>query len=170
VRHLMIWLLAALALSGCRYGEKMLMAGGGTPVSEDTGSDSVTPNGGDTGGPIDDDTGPSGNSGVPPSVLDVDVSVEEYPDIGWVIEVTLTYADPDQDVEGGLVVLDVALDDVEPAQLQIPIDGSQAIHDAEDGTVFLAVQIPDSNASGNMTVFLQDANGNRSDPFEVNVS
>jgi len=111
----------------------------------------------------------SADTDTDPVLLDVRTSIEDYPDIGWVMEVTLTYTDPNQDVDGGLVMLDATLDEAAPEQFQIPIDGSQAIHDADDGTVFLAIQVSDAATSGTLSVTLVDANGHHSNTLTVTI-
>jgi hypothetical protein len=171
MRTLWICVLAMISLTACRYGEKAMWAGGGVPLSEDTGINQVTPPGNDTGGPIDDTGGGGGNATTPPTILDVAASVEDYPGTttGWAMEVTLTYTDPDNDIDGGEVVVDVVLEGAEPQSLTVPIDGAQAVHREEEGTVFMAVEVPDSSVQGSVIVVLQDANGNRSEPFELDL-
>ncbi len=173
MRQPWIWALAAMALTGCRYGEKMMWAGGGAPM-QDTGSDGVTPGGGgdgdtglDTDNPPDGPGGDTGNSGAtqPPTVLDLQISVEEYPDIGWVAEMELTYTDPDDDISGGKVLLDVEIEGSEPESFTLAIDDAEAVHNESNGTVFFALSVPQSNVSGSVNVVLEDANGNQSEPY-----
>ena len=170
----LICMLAAMALTGCRYGEKIMWAGGGAPM-QDTGSTGVTPgddggDGSDTGGsgypPAGSDTGGGGPGDTqPPTVLDLQVSVEEYPDIGWVAEMELTYIDPDDDIDGGRVLLNIELDGSDPESFVLAIDDAEAVHNSSDGTVFFALEVPDSGVSGSVSAILEDANGNRSEPY-----
>ena len=113
-----------------------------------------------------DDTGFDPSGGAPPSILAVDTNIEEYPDISWVVEVTITYTDPDGDVDGGRVDLLASIDGQEPLESSVPIDGSQAIHDPEDGTVFLAVAVNNGSVSGLLSLSLSDAAGLVSEPYE----
>jgi hypothetical protein len=127
----------------------------------------------DTDTDADTDTGESDTDAdtSPPTILDVSVSVEDYPGTttGWAMELSLTYTDPDNDIDGGEVVVDLVLEGSEPQSLSVPIDGAQAVHREEDGTVFMAVEVPDSSVQGTVIVVLQDANGNRSESFELDL-
>ena len=163
-RHTIPLLLIAAALSsGCRYGEVLAFGGGGKASGTDT-SASGPNTGDDTGGPGDDTSNPS--SGTAPSILNLQTSLEEYPDISWVVELTLTYTDPDDDVDGGSVEITALIDGQDPLEITVPIDGSQAIHDPDDGTVFLAVAVNDGNVTGSVSVVLLDSAGLESDPYD----
>jgi len=155
-------LIAAALSSGCRYGEVLAFGGGGKPADTDTAGGSST--GDDTGTPTDD----TGDTpwGAAPSILNLQTDVEEYPDISWVVELTVTYTDPDDDVEGGAVELTALIDGQDPMEITVPIDGSQAIHDRDDGTIFLAVAVNDGDVSGSLTVVLVDSAGLKSEPYE----
>ncbi len=158
--------LAALLTTGCRYGEVLAFGGGGKALGDDTGSTSGPSNPGDDTSMPMDDTGFDPGGGAPPSILAVDTNIEEYPDISWVVEVTITYTDPDGDVDGGRVDLLASIDGQEPLESSVPIDGSQAIHDPEDGTVFLAVAVNNGSVSGLLSLSLSDAAGLVSEPYE----
>jgi len=159
--------LGATLTSGCRYGEVLAFAGGGKATQEDTGNGGSPSPSDDTSGPTDD----SGHSpgGSAPAILNVEISLEEYPDISWVAEFTLTYTDADDDVNGGKVEIDAELDGEDPVSFKVPIDGSQAIHDADDGTVFLAVSVNNGSVSGDVSVVLVDAAGMVSDPYDISL-
>jgi hypothetical protein len=158
-------ILAAVLNTGCRYGEVLAFGGGGKAPSRDTGNTGGNGNPtDDTGMPMDDTA--MGPLGSPPSVLNISTTVEDYPDISWVVEVTLTYTDPDGDVDGGSVELLAAIDGQDPMDITVPIDGSQAINDQEAGTVFLAFAVGGGDISGNLSVSLVDAAGLMSEPYD----
>jgi hypothetical protein len=155
-------LIAAALSSGCRYGEILAFGGGGKPLATDTDGGSST--GDDTGTPTNDTGEPSW--GTAPSILNLQTSLEEYPDISWVVELTVTYTDPDDDVDGGKVELTALLDGQDPMEITVPIDGSQAIHDPDDGTVFVALRVNDGDVSGSLSVVLVDSAGLKSEPYD----
>jgi hypothetical protein len=167
-RHIIPLLaLVAVLTTGCRYGEVLAFGGGGKGLGPDTGGDGGTSTDGDDTAFPPDDSG-MGPTGSPPSILNVSTSVEDYPDIGWVAELTITYTDPDGDVDGGKVDIVADLDGQdEILDISVPIDGSQAIDDAEEGTVFLALQVNDGDVSGSMTLQLMDAADNSSEPYDL---
>ncbi len=158
--------LAALLTTGCRYGEVLAFGGGGKSLEADTGSDG-TADGDDTGMPVDDTGGVPGGS--PPSILNVSTSIEDYPDISWVAELTVTFTDPDGDVDGGSVEILAELDGQDPLELSVAIDGSQAIYDSDEGTIFLAMSVNDGDVSGYLTLVLEDASGLMSEPYDLSL-
>ena len=156
-------ILAAGLTTGCRYGEVLAFGGGGKAYSEDTG--------GSSGNPTDDTAGPMDATGdfpmgSPPSILNVATSVEEYPDISWVVEVTITYTDPDDDVDGGNIEVIALIDGQDPLEVSVPIDGSQAINDPDEGTVFMAVAVNNGDVSGSLSLSLVDSAGLMSEPYD----
>jgi len=104
--------------------------------------------------------------GSPPTILNINTSIEEYPDISWVVEMTVTYTDPDNDVDGGSVSVMAMIDGQDPEEISFPIDGSQAIDDPEDGTVFMALMVNNGSVSGTLSVVLSDSAGQMSEPFD----
>ena len=103
----------------------------------------------------------AGNS--PPQLLGVDLEVEEYPEISWVLEVEVHFVDSDQDVDGGSLELYAALNGEDTVHHVLPIDGIQALVRPDRGTVFTAIMISGRDVWGTVDVILVDRAGNYSD-------
>jgi hypothetical protein len=168
MKHQMIpLLLISAALStGCRYGEVLAFGGGGKASLPSSGTDTGSSGSNPDTGPIDTAEPLDGGA---PSILIIQTSIEDYPDISWVVELTITYTDPEGDVDGGSVEMFTEIEGQEPMEISIPIDGSQAINDSEDGSVFLAIAVNDGNVSGNIGVVLVDAAGQQSEPYDLSL-
>ncbi|MAY81886.1 MAG: hypothetical protein CL930_14040 [Deltaproteobacteria bacterium] len=161
--------IGILFASGCKRGEKLLMMGGGgtsndinTVGGDDTGSPTDAP-GDDTGGYPDDPPG----GGEPPVLLEVDAVFDEYPGIAWVIETRMTYTDVDNDIDGGKVWMSASIGGEEAEEQLISIDGTGAIHLADEGVVFFAIEVADDSVEVLMDLALKDRAGNISNQLNI---
>ncbi len=158
--------IGILLATGCKRGEELLPWGGGgteNPINTTGGTDdTASPEGDDTGYPPD----PPGG-GEPPVLLEVEASFDDYPNVGWVIETRMTFTDVDNDVDGGKVLLSVALEGEEPEEQIIAIDGTGAIHMADQGQVFFAIEVANDSVEVLMDVALEDRAGNMSNQLNI---
>jgi hypothetical protein len=161
--------IGLLFATGCKRGEKLLMWGGGgtsneinTVGEDDTGSP-MGNDGDDTGGYPDDPPG----GGEPPILLEVDAIFDEYPSIGWVVETRLTYTDVDNDVDGGKVWMSASIGGEEPEEQLIAIDGAGAIHMADEGVVFFAIEVANDGIEVLIDLAIKDRAGNISNQLNI---
>jgi hypothetical protein len=160
-------LCIGIAIIGCRYGEQMVFATGGEKNNISTGDkDDDETVWDDTGAPADDTAG-QGLGGEPPVLHDLDASVDEYPDIGWVVEVVASYSDADDDLDGGKVLVIAVLDGAEAEEQWISIDGSDARIDFDAGTVEFVLGGVTEETTVLLTVALKDQNLNMSNEMTV---
>ena len=151
-RGLKFPLFLGLALIlGCNRDNSRTLGGGG--------------NGG--GGGSTDDTTNEGTSGSSPEIVNVSAGFENYPSYGWVIEVKVEYSDEDDDIESGMVYLEITDQYDELDEFDLRINGQDAFVD--DGQIIFAIQ--DVSTSGDYTlgIQLEDAAGNVSAPWEETV-
>ena len=161
--------IGLLFATGCKRGEKLLTWGDGGTSNEinAVGGDDTGPpmgeEGDDTGGYPDDPPG----GGEPPVLLEVDAVFDEYPGIAWVIETRMTYTDVDNDVDGGKVWMSASIGG-EPVEEQlIAIDGTGAIHMADEGVVFFAIEVANDSVEVLMDLAIKDRAGNVSNQLNI---
>lgn len=161
--------IGILFASGCKRGEKLLTWGGGgtsNDINTVGGDDTAAPDeeyGDDTGGYPDDPPG----GGEPPVLLDVDAVFDEYPGIAWVIETRMTYTDVDNDVDGGKVWMSASIGGEAPEEQLIAIDGTGAIHIADEGVVFFAIEVANDSVEVLMDLAIKDRAGNTSNQLNI---
>lgn len=156
------FLLMTLALTGCK-DEWNPYPDGGENNRPDLTVDDTSSSGDDT----------SVGEGAP-VLTDILGTFEDYPNIGDVVEVVITYEDNEGDVDGGVVHLDMeSVDTGATASFDVDIDGELAraeINPDDDSTVVIvAVQVPSTRDSYLVTVTIEDAGGNESNELEVTV-
>lgn len=119
----------ALSLGACSSGSEDPLFGGGG-INETTPWEGTT----DTGmtGTTDVDTS------VAPEITNLEAGFEEFPNMGEVAKVTITYTDPQDDVSGGMVWAEFTDSSDEAAEITADIDDTSAWLD--EGAVIFAVQ------------------------------
>ena len=152
----------AAALGGCRYGQTAAFATGGTPNSDDDDGGGGGGGGDGDGGPSGDDTAAPSTGGDPPVLHNVDAQFDEYPNIGWVVEIVASYTDADGDVDGGKIYMLAEVDDQPPDEKWVTIDGVEAFVDPDAGTVFYAVEVAGDDVNVFLTIALKDLANNLS--------
>ena len=119
------------------------------------------------------DSGDSGNSedtaielGEAPYITDASGSFEEYPNIGMVIEIKISYLDAQDDVDDGFLHLDYS-SGRGSGSVQTNIDGHQVYVD--EGVANMAFTNVNSNMTYSFTAMLEDIEGHLSQrvSFEV---
>ena len=129
-----LWFAAALA--GCASEEGGTFGSGGS--SYDYGSDDTATSGGD------------------------DTGFEDYPNIGFLLEIGISYTDANDDVDGGQLILgfeDEASGD--GSEFTTDIGGEFAYIDSS-GEIILAVDGVDSGLDYTVTAVIRDVAGNSS--------
>lgn len=125
------------------------------------------------GGTSGDDTGPETGDCMP-ELGTVDAHIEDYPNVGWVIEVTAAFSDHGCSLAGGQVHLQVEEDGATVFDQAIPIDGTLAIIDeyddtTGDGTLLVVVGGVEPGASYILHLSVENTQGYDSDVVVVDV-
>ena len=145
-----LWFAAALA--GCASEEGGTFGSGGS--SYDYGSDDTATSGGD-------DTGSESNPDAP-VITAMRAGFEDYPNIGFLLEIGISYTDANDDVDGGQLILgfeDEASGD--GSEFTTDIGGEFAYIDSS-GEIILAVDGVDSGLDYTVTAVIRDVAGNSS--------
>jgi hypothetical protein len=119
---------------------------------------------GDDGGEIGEtgDGGDDGSLGLAPEITDLRAVFDEYPGVGWVIDIRAAFTDPDGDLDGGILYLRVTEDGEVAVDQEVPIDGTSAYIEGEE--VFMALSEVSRESSYVVEVTLIDLAGNHSEP------
>lgn len=128
-----IFLFTSLLLvtTGCQRDEDAGgMAGGGSSNEINQGS---SVDGGSDGG---DDTG---GYGAAPTIDSAEAMWNENSDGYWQVLCSLSYSDPDGDIEGGKVGVSALIDGTATPEQWFMIDGNEALHDADVGLVDVTI-------------------------------
>ena len=120
--------------------------------------------GGAGGGGGTDVTTPSSVSGAVPQIVNVSAGFENYPSYGWVIEVKIDFSDEDDDLEGGMVYLDIEDQFDEFEEFDLRINGQDAYID--DGQIIFAIQDVSTGSSYTLDLVIEDAAGNMSETWQ----
>ncbi len=115
-----------------------------------------------------DSTG-GGSDGSAPEITGLSVVLDENPGTGFILELTVSYTDADDDVvsatageAGGTIEITVTEDGTELDPLQAEVGGSEAPVDADSGDIITVVTNIDDQSSYDVSVVLIDMAGNES--------
>jgi hypothetical protein len=109
-----------------------------------------------------EDGGDDGSMGQAPEITDLRAVLDEYPGVGWVIEIRAAYTDADGDLDGGMLYLRVTEDGELAVDQEVPIDGTSAYVEEEE--VFMALSEVSRESVYVVEVTLIDLAGNHSEP------
>lgn len=131
----------------------------------------------DDGGAEDSGDGGGGEyDGVSPEITEVSAEFYTPPNLPTVVEVYAWWSDPQEDVDGGKVVLSVESSGGDSLNTTLAIDGPEArLDDDLDGSpvwFWLSGEgggAIDDTQSYDITIKLKDTAGNTSDPYTVTV-
>lgn len=125
----------------------------------------------DSGGGGGDDTGPACGEPGAPVITDHRAAFADYPNIGDVIELGLSFCDEEGDVPGGEVKLSVGVVDGTPSELvdKFDQDGQGEACYIEDDEVICAISGIDTAESYSLTARIEDAQGNSSNEIDATV-
>ncbi|MCB9780351.1 MAG: hypothetical protein H6742_17435 [Alphaproteobacteria bacterium] len=150
----------------CTDGSDPTFGSGGSASSTDGGGDEDS-GGGDDGGAYD---------GVSPQITSMTAEFYSPPNLARVIEVYVWWEDPQDDVDGGKVVLSVESSSGDSLDTTLAIEGPEArLDDGVDGSpvwFWLSGEgggAIDNSQSYELTVKLKDTAGNLSDPASITV-
>ena len=123
------------------------------------------------GGDSSDDTGPACGEPGAPAITDHRAAFAEYPNIGDVIELGLTFCDEEDDVAGGQVKLSVGIVDGTPSDLvdKFDQDGQGEACYIQEDEVICAISGVDTAESYSLTALIEDAQGNKSNEISATV-
>lgn len=157
--------LLTLLVSGCKGEDPFFNRGG----SYNEVNDSFVIDSGGGGG--DDDTGPGCGEPGAPAITDHRAAFADYPNIGDVIELGLTFCDEEGDLPGGQVRLSVGLVDATPSELvdKFDQDGQGEACYIEEDEVICAISGVDTAESYSVTASVEDAQGNASNEISATV-
>ena len=123
------------------------------------------------GGDSSDDTGPACGEPGAPVITESRAAFADYPNIGDVIELGLTFCDEEADVAGGQVKLSVGVVDGTPSDLvdKFDQDGQGEACYIQDDEVICAISGVDTAESYSLTARIEDAQGNKSNEISATV-
>ena len=123
------------------------------------------------GGDSSDDTGPACGEPGAPVITESRAAFADYPNIGDVIELGLTFCDEEDDVSGGQVTLSVGVVDGTPSELvdKFDQDGQGEACYIQDDEVICAISGVDTGESYSLTARIEDAQGNKSNEISATV-
>jgi hypothetical protein len=123
------------------------------------------------GGDSSDDTGPACGEPGAPVITESRAAFADYPNIGDVIELGLTFCDEEADVAGGQVKLSVGVVDGTPSDLvdKFDQDGQGEACYIQDDEVICAISGIDTAESYSLTARIEDAQGNESNEISATV-
>ena len=123
------------------------------------------------GGDSSDDTGPACGEPGAPVITESRAAFADYPNIGDVIELGLTFCDEEADVAGGQVKLSVGVVDGTPSDLvdKFDQDGQGEACYIQDDEVICAISGVDTAESYSLTTRIEDAQGNESNEISATV-
>ena len=123
------------------------------------------------GGDSSDDTGPACGEPGAPVITESRAAFADYPNIGDVIELGLTFCDEEADVAGGQVKLSVGVVDGTPSDLvdKFDQDGQGEACYIQDDEVICAISGVDTAESYSLTARIEDAQGNESNEISATV-
>ena len=161
--------LTLFFLPSCIVGEDGGFGGSGsknsgswTGQTDDTAEEEDTEeNNGDWPDPLDTNG---------PSLGEMEARFDDYPNIGTVIEVTITFFDPQDDVDGGWVVLSVNGGDYVDAETEAKIGGQSNQAWIEEGLIWFVIPNVHDYESYDITVMVKDKKDHRSNILEGTVS
>ena len=121
------------------------------------------------GGDSSDDTGPACGEPGAPVITESRAAFADYPNIGDVIELGLTFCDEEDDVSGGQVTLSVGVVDGTPSELvdKFDQDGQGEACYIQDEEVICAISGVDTAESYSLTASIVDAHGNESNEISA---
>ena len=121
------------------------------------------------GGDSSDDTGPACGEPGAPVITESRAAFADYPNIGDVIELGLTFCDEEADVAGGQVKLSVGVVDGTPSDLvdKFDQDGQGEACYIQDDEVICAISGVDTAESYSLTASIVDAQGNESNEISA---
>lgn len=121
------------------------------------------------GGDSSDDTGPACGEPGAPVITESRAAFADYPNIGDVIELGLTFCDEEDDVSGGQVTLSVGVVDGTPSELvdKFDQDGQGEACYIQDEEVICAISGVDTAESYSLTASIVDAQGNESNEISA---
>lgn len=121
------------------------------------------------GGDSSDDTGPACGEPGAPVITESRAAFADYPNIGDVIELGLTFCDEEDDVRGGQVTLSVGVVDGTPSELvdKFDKDGQGEACYIQDEEVICAISGVDTAESYSLTASIVDAQGNESNEISA---
>jgi hypothetical protein len=163
MRKMTLPLLALLV--GCNSEDPFFNRGGS--YNEVNDSFLIDSGGGDSG----DDTGPACGEPGAPVITESRAAFADYPNIGDVIELGLTFCDEEADVAGGQVKLSVGVVDGTPSDLvdKFDQDGQGEACYIQDDEVICAISGVDTGESYSLTARIEDAQGNKSNEISATV-
>lgn len=164
------WSLVAVAAvaAGCKGVDVPTFKGGGADGTFEITQGFDTDTAGDSGTTVVDEDAPV--------IEDVSVAFEDYPGVGDVIEMQITWSDAQDDMEGGRVFYNVTGDqyDNEPFTLDVVLDSdvsgaaNEAYIDSDTGKIILALAGVDTTQTYTFTeILIQDALNNDSATVEA---
>ncbi len=119
---------------------------------------------GDTG-----DTAGGGDAGAP-VLTDIDLTWEEYPNIGNVLQFVAKYTDEGDDIVGGMCFIDVYNGDEAAGSFELEVsddpDG-EGVCVAVSGSLIFAIEDLDDGKSGGVSVEVMDGSRNVSATYEA---
>ncbi|MEY3209876.1 MAG: hypothetical protein RIT28_357 [Pseudomonadota bacterium] len=123
------------------------------------------------GGDSSDDTGPACGEPGAPVITESRAAFADYPNIGDVIELGLTFCDEEADVPGGQVKLSVGIVDGTPSDLvdKFDQDGQGEACYIQEDEVICAISGVDTGESYSLTARIEDAQGNESNEISATV-
>ena len=121
------------------------------------------------GGDSSDDTGPACGEPGAPVITESRAAFADYPNIGDVIELGLTFCDEEDDVSGGQVTLSVGVVDGTPSELvdKFDQDGQGEACYIQDEEVICSISGVDTAESYSLTASIVDAQGNESNEISA---
>ena len=121
------------------------------------------------GGDSSDDTGPACGEPGAPVITESRAAFADYPNIGDVIELGLTFCDEEADVAGGQVKLSVGVVDGTPSDLvdKFDQDGQGEACHIQDDEVICAISGVDTAESYSLTARIENAQGNQSNEISA---
>jgi hypothetical protein len=165
MRKMTLPLLALIV--GCNPEDPFFNRGG----SYNEVTDSFALDSGGGSGDSSDDTGPACGEPGAPAITDHRAAFADYPNIGDVIELGLTFCDEEADVPGGQVKLSVGVADGAPSDLvdKFDQDGQGEACYIQDEEVICAISGVDTAESYSLTALIEDAQGNASNEISATV-
>jgi len=145
-------MLLTLGLSvGCSSLQDNGFGGGGSRYTPDS----------DTGATADD----TGTNEDAPVITAIRAEFTDYPSYGIVLELGMFIEDPQDDLDGGMVIVAVSNGDTQ-YDYEEPI-GGENVSIQDDGEYLLVSADPDSTLDWTLVVRVQDVEGNASDAKQL---
>jgi hypothetical protein len=165
MRMMTLPLLALIV--GCNSEDPFFNRGGS--YNEVNDSFLIDSGGGDSSG--DTETTPGCDEPGAPAITDHRAAFADYPNIGDVIELGLTFCDEEADVPGGQVKLSVGVVDGTPSDLvdKFDQDGQGEACYIQEDEVICAISGVDTGESYSLTASIEDAQGNASNEISATV-